>query len=264
MWEGVGDRTELQHIDPHSYGHQYFFPVLLGCSTGGLGPSLSGCWFSRPHLISNSFDLQTNWLPVFTEVYNSSTSTFFLWVSQIVRIQPIHGQGYTLLFLDRMHLLFTYVHFLFWQPGQIVGQYTTLIEEHLWYSLIGIIFEMRLLNLRINLYLLRTFILILVVFVLFLLSLRFGQISPLAFFRWFIATSDRNAESCNRIPSYYPTMEDQIRRTNNWIYKTKKIHPWSPFGARGAADRGVESLRFPWALLEDISFKSYSSWPEVY
>ena len=38
-------------------------------------------------------------------------------------------------------------------------------------------------------------------FVLFLLSLRFGQISPLAFFRWFTATSDRNAESCNRIPS---------------------------------------------------------------
>ena len=21
QWEGVGDRTELQHIDPHSYGH---------------------------------------------------------------------------------------------------------------------------------------------------------------------------------------------------------------------------------------------------
>ena len=36
------------------------------------------------------------------------------------------------------------------------------------------------------------FILILVVFVLFLLSLRFGQISPLAFFRWFTATSNRN------------------------------------------------------------------------
>ena len=27
-----------------------FFPVLLGCSTGGLGPSLCGCWFSLPHL----------------------------------------------------------------------------------------------------------------------------------------------------------------------------------------------------------------------
>ena len=36
-----------------------------------------------------------------------------------------------------------------------------------------------------------------------------------------------------------PTLEDQIR-----IYKTKKIHPWSPFGARGTADWGVESLRF--------------------
>ena len=47
------------------------------------------------------------------------------------------------------------------------------------------------------------FVLMLVVFVLFLLSLRFGQISPLAFFRWFTATSDRNAESCNRIPSNY-------------------------------------------------------------
>ena len=47
------------------------------------------------------------------------------------------------------------------------------------------------------------FVLILVAFVLFLLSLRFGQISPLAFFRWFTATSDRNAESYNRIPSNY-------------------------------------------------------------
>ena len=44
----------------------------------------------------------------------------------------------------------------------------------------------------------------------------------------------------------YPIMEDQIRRTNNWIYKTKKSildRPSGP-GARGAADRGVEFLRF--------------------
>ena len=34
----VGDWTELQHNDPHSSGHNsVFFPVLLGCSTGGLG-----------------------------------------------------------------------------------------------------------------------------------------------------------------------------------------------------------------------------------
>ena len=51
-------------------------------------------------------------------------------------------------------------------------------------------------------FLLRTFVLILVVFFLFF-SLRFSQISPLAFFRWLTVTSDRNAESCNCIPSNY-------------------------------------------------------------
>ena len=96
----------LQHIDPHSYGHQRFFPVLLGCSTAGLGPSFSGCWFSLPHLISNSSDPQTPWSGVprapsagccflyriisptlwspnslnflCTELYNCSTSTQYL------------------------------------------------------------------------------------------------------------------------------------------------------------------------------------------
>ena len=38
----VGDRRELQHIDPHSSGYHSLFPCLLGCSTGGLGPSF--CW----------------------------------------------------------------------------------------------------------------------------------------------------------------------------------------------------------------------------
>ena len=75
---------------------------------------------------------------------------------------------------------------------------------------------MRLLNLRINFFFIYygLFFLILVVFVLFLLSLRFGQISPL---------SSDNAH-----------LEPQ--RLN------ASIHPWSPFGARGTADRGVESI----------------------
>ena len=154
------NRTATYWPPSHSYGHQRFFPVLLGCSNGGLGPSLSGCWLSLPHLISNSSDpqllnrgpganaagywlslphlfsnwssLQTNWLPVFTELYNSSTSTF-LWASQIALIQPIHGQGYNIL-IDRMHLLFTKVHFLFWQPGRVVGQYTTIAMNDKIYS----------------------------------------------------------------------------------------------------------------------------------
>ena len=54
-----------------------------------------------------------------------------------------------------------------------------------------------------------------------------------------------------------PTLEDQIR-----IYQTKKIHPWSSFRARGAADKGVESLRFQVSIVS--GFKSYPSRPEVY
>ena len=101
MWEGVGDRTELQHIDPHSYGHQHcVFLVLQGCSTGRPRAQLSTecCSLYRilslTHLISNSIGgpkgpfcqvvafsttswhqlvwSPTHWLPVFTELYNSS------------------------------------------------------------------------------------------------------------------------------------------------------------------------------------------------
>ena len=83
MWERVGDQTELQYIDPHSYGHQRcVFLVLQGCSAwrpslldaGFLYRILSpmclqtqsgvpkapsaGWWLSLPHLVSNSSDLQ--------------------------------------------------------------------------------------------------------------------------------------------------------------------------------------------------------------
>ena len=75
------------------------------------------------------------------------------------------------------------------------------------------------------------FVLILVVFVLFLLSLRFGQISPLAFFRWFTATSDRNAESFGPV--------------------AQRMEALSVYGSW-------------WALSEDSGFKSYPSRPEVY
>ena len=41
LWEGVGDRTEPQYSDPYSYGHQCFFPVLLGA----WGPAFLGAGF---------------------------------------------------------------------------------------------------------------------------------------------------------------------------------------------------------------------------
>ena len=38
VWEGVGDWTELQHIDPHSYGHNSVsFPFSWAAQPGDLG-----------------------------------------------------------------------------------------------------------------------------------------------------------------------------------------------------------------------------------
>ena len=85
VWEGVGDRTELQHIDPHSYGHQrcvFLVLLMLNRRPGGsafcwaLAFSITSCYqrvskltgypevsFCRVvaflrHLVSNSSDLQ--------------------------------------------------------------------------------------------------------------------------------------------------------------------------------------------------------------
>ena len=53
-WEGVGDRTELQYIVPHSYGRQRCGFLFSWCSTGGPGAQLSaGWWLSLLHLITN-------------------------------------------------------------------------------------------------------------------------------------------------------------------------------------------------------------------
>ena len=86
---------------------------LLGCSTWGLGAQPLWDMFLNP---ASSLQL-TDFLSS-PGLYNCSTPTFFLWASQITLNQPVHGQGYILIFLDRMHLLFTQVHFLFWQPEQ--------------------------------------------------------------------------------------------------------------------------------------------------
>ena len=51
------------------------FPFSWCCSTGGPGAHPAGCWLPLPHLVTNGSNLQTNWFPVFTELYNSSTST---------------------------------------------------------------------------------------------------------------------------------------------------------------------------------------------
>ena len=133
----LGTEQRLQHIDPPQlfWLSQPFFPVLLGCSTGGLGAqrsaeswfpqldlehwlealnsnsksgvlraSSAGCWFSLQHLISNY-----NW----PELPKHRVMLLFY--------------AHSIQTVDRMHLLSTQVHFLFWQLGRVGGQYATLV-----------------------------------------------------------------------------------------------------------------------------------------
>ena len=106
--------------------HQLVWSPTATAQSGDWGPL---CWvlaFST-HLSSNWSGLQTYWLLVFTELYNSSPHLLLVGVTiwhsfNLSTVKAIISW----LFLDRMHLLFTQVHFLFWQPGWVVGQYTTI------------------------------------------------------------------------------------------------------------------------------------------
>ena len=78
VWEGVGDWTELQHIDPHSHGHNSVsFPFSRAAQPEAWGPSLSGTWSSFQHLLSNWPELT-----VAGVIYNNLMPTYFLWASQ--------------------------------------------------------------------------------------------------------------------------------------------------------------------------------------
>ena len=105
--------------------------VFLSRSPGQLnqwpgGPAFLGAGFLY-HTLSPTC-LISNWLtsclhPGYIIIWRP---LFILQASQIALIQLVQGQGYNILiFLDRMHLLFTLVHFQFWQPGRVGGQYTT-------------------------------------------------------------------------------------------------------------------------------------------
>ena len=140
VWEGVGDWTELQHIDPHSYGHNSVsFPFSWAAQPGAWEPSLSGTWFSFQHLLSNWSSLQLiwgselqllnrgSWGPTLLGtgslysilsptdlnflslgLYNNLLPTLLpASVTILHSIQPLDSQGHILIFLDRMHLLFT-------------------------------------------------------------------------------------------------------------------------------------------------------------
>ena len=70
VWEGVGDRTELQHIDPHWWPSALHLSRSPDAQPEGRIPTLLGA--GLPYHILSPTGLQTPWLPVSTDSYNSS------------------------------------------------------------------------------------------------------------------------------------------------------------------------------------------------
>ena len=130
MWEGVGDRTDLKYINPHSYGHHSVsFPFSWAAQPGARGPTSlghvshssifsptataqwgvlrhpsAGCLFSLPHLISNWLTSCLHpgyiivWRPLFflrasqfRTQFNPSTVKVISWYSSTRYTCYLHG-----------------------------------------------------------------------------------------------------------------------------------------------------------------------------
>ena len=73
LWEGVGDRTEMQHIDPHCISHnRVSFSFSWAAQSQAQGPTPLDAGFLYP--ILSPTGLQTHWLSVLTELYNGSSA----------------------------------------------------------------------------------------------------------------------------------------------------------------------------------------------
>ena len=99
LWDGVGERTELQYFDPHSYGRQrcvFLILLMLNRRPGG-----SICWLSLLHLINNFSGPRLTRAPraPFTglslphlvfKLVESPTPDFLSWLSYIIVQRPLN------------------------------------------------------------------------------------------------------------------------------------------------------------------------------
>ena len=109
---------KLQHIDQLFWLSQPLFPVLLNCSTGAWGPSL--CW---DMVLFPASLAPTLWTSCRRGYIIILTLTYFLQASQFaLNSTPRQSRSPPDIF-DRIHRLFTLVHFFFWQLCW--GQYVT-------------------------------------------------------------------------------------------------------------------------------------------
>ena len=112
----VGDGTDCNIMTPSSsdYGSTSS-SFCWAAQPGSWRPKPSvWSWFSLPRTATRT---PTNWLQLTqavcgTRLYNCLTPTFFLWASQLHRIQPVHRSRWYPDIFDRMHL------FLDWRLGR--------------------------------------------------------------------------------------------------------------------------------------------------
>ena len=113
----LGDGTDCNILTPSS--SDYSSTSFSFCWTAqpgvteGRKPSVWS-WFSLPRTATRT---STNWLQLTravcgTWLYNCLPSTFFLWASQLRRIQPVHRSRWYPDIFDRIHL------FLDWRLGR--------------------------------------------------------------------------------------------------------------------------------------------------
>ena len=117
----VGDWTDCNILTPRSSDYSSTsFAFWLGSSTGGPeGPSpLLG---AGSHCLELQHELLQTDSNSGTGLYNCLKSTCFLWVSHLHRIQPVHGQGYILIYSTGCTC--------FLIDGWVEGQYVTQTEQ---------------------------------------------------------------------------------------------------------------------------------------
>ena len=91
-------------------------PGLLNRGPGG--PASAGTWFSFQHLLSNLSELR-GYIIIWARPTTYERHNCTLFNPSTVKVMPWSPDIF-----DRMHLLFTQVHFFFWQLGR--DQYVTL------------------------------------------------------------------------------------------------------------------------------------------
>ena len=101
VWEEVGDRTELQHIDPHSIGHnRVSFPFSWDAQPEAWGPTLLGAGFLYRILKPTGLVFKlTDFLSSPSYIIVQRPPSYGR--HNFALIQPVHGQGYNILIIPR-------------------------------------------------------------------------------------------------------------------------------------------------------------------